>query len=452
MDQLAAAMALILTQQQQNQVQQQQQAQQIQQQQLQHEQAMLQMQQQMNQRDNENLRLHQQLQHGLQAQQTQATNNNLALDQIVDRMAHIVPAAPAAPVAGPVRLVMPSDVTYEGKENEDYDAWLRRINAQALAEAWTPAHKRAAASLTLRDTAADWHANFGERIPEWDDWEDALNRYFVSPMDESEWRMMMENRVQLPNESSHTYIAKKIALFRKRPTPTNEADRVDFLLRGLPETSLKAAVLAVTPATVDDFVALIQRKERALKNPFATGVFASLSASTKVTAQTDPQAEFRQSQLDLQRMMQQQQKDLQALQRQIANQANNYQPEKAATHHGATNHGGFKKERYSPTVAQGMNGPPPPLASGANATPVGATNQQLPMYPRPGTSATVTNTSFTDTQRQSTLRNGTCHECGIGGHFVRDCEVARLRRNSGSEPSGNGPAGPQGQWNQQGNR
>ena len=119
-------------------------------------------------------------------------------------------------------------------------------------------------------------------------------------------------------------------------------------------------------------------------------------------------------------MMQQQRKDLQALQRQIANQASNYQPEKAATHHGATNHGGFKKERYSPTVAQGMNGPPPQLASGANSTPVGATNQQLPMYPRPVTSATVTNTSFTDTQRQSTLRNGTCHACGIGGHFVKD--------------------------------
>jgi hypothetical protein len=73
-------------------------------------------------------------------------------------------------------------------------------------------------------------------------------------------------------------------------------------------------------------------------------------------------------------MMQQQQKDLQALQRQIANQANNYRPEKAATHHGATNHGGFKQEHYSPTVSQGMNGPPQQFASGANSIPVGTTN------------------------------------------------------------------------------
>ena len=66
-------------------------------------------------------------------------------------------------------LVMPDDVTYQGRENEDYDVWLRHINAQALAEAWTPAHKQAAASMTLRDTAADLLANFGERIPGWDD-------------------------------------------------------------------------------------------------------------------------------------------------------------------------------------------------------------------------------------------------------------------------------------------
>jgi hypothetical protein len=258
-------------------------------------------------------------------------------------------------------------------------------------------------------------------------------------MDETEWRLMMERRVQLPNEPTTDYIIHKNALFRKRPTPTAEADRIDFLIRGLPETGLKFAALSIPTNTVDAFVELIQRKEQTLKNPFSTGVMALLSDVPTLAPKADPlaaiQEQLRQSQKEAQKrdqLIQQQQRDLQALQRQLAN---NTRP---ATYHGTSGYAAPKQERYSP--AQALNGPPP-VATGANAAPVQTRNQQSPGRPRPGDAATVTNTSFTDPTRQSSMQNNACYRCGQQGHIARQCDVP-------SRPSGNGPAGSQGQPNQ----
>ena len=261
-------------------------------------------------------------------------------------------------------------------------------------------------------------------------------------MDETEWRLMMERRVQLPNEPTTDYIVHKNALFRKRPTPTAEVDRIDFLIRGLPETVLKFAALCVPTETVDDFVELIQRKEKTLRNPFSTGVMALLSEVLTLAPKADPLAEIQEQLIQSQReaqkrdqIIQQQQKDLQSLQRQLANNS------RPSTYHSTPGYGAPKQERYSPTLAQVPNGPPPSVATGANAAPVQPRNPQLPAHPRSGDAATVTNTSFTDPIRQSAMQNNVCFKCGQQGHIARQCDFV-------VRPSGNGPAGSQGQTNQ----
>ena len=67
---------------------------------------------------------------------------------------------------------------------------------------------------------------FGRHYLDWEHWEEALNRYFVAPMDEAEWRIMMESRLQQPGEAAKEYVLLKNALFRKRAIPTLEPERI----------------------------------------------------------------------------------------------------------------------------------------------------------------------------------------------------------------------------------
>ena len=238
----------------------------------------------------------------------------------------------------PVRLIIPDYLIYTGAATEDYDEWLHRLNNQAIAEGWTLANKRTAAPLTLRGCAYLWHRDFGDRILSWEQWEEALRSFFVEPMDEIEWRLMMELRVQLPDEPSNHYILQKNAMFRKRPGQvTPEAERIDYLLRGLHSSEAKVAVLATSPVTVGAFIDTVKRIEDTLRNPFDNkriGVLAGLlrASSEAPTFQptvltADQLAETKQLLLQSQQvaqgykqLIQQQQLELHLFQCQLSNE------------------------------------------------------------------------------------------------------------------------------------
>jgi hypothetical protein len=150
---------------------------------------------------------------------------------------------------------------------EDYEGWLQRVQDHAVAGRWNDVDKCTAAKLTLRGNAREWQNEFGRHYPDWARWESALSRYFVTPMDEAEWRVDMESLVQHPGETAKEYVLLKNALFRKRAIATKEVERIEYLIRGLCSSEVKAAVLAVTPATVNEFVEMVQAKERMITFP-----------------------------------------------------------------------------------------------------------------------------------------------------------------------------------------
>ena len=129
---------------------------------------------------------------------------------------------------------MPKDVVYSGIFSEDYDEWLLRVNECAAAEGWRNDDRRRAAISTLRGNARKWHLDFGVGLNDWDAWKAALNRYFVEPMDEIEWKFKMEARIQQMDEATKDYLIQKNYLFRKHPrAPLPEQEKIPFFICGL---------------------------------------------------------------------------------------------------------------------------------------------------------------------------------------------------------------------------
>jgi hypothetical protein len=77
-------------------------------------------------------------------------------------------------------------------------------------------------------------------------------------------------------ETAKEYVRLKNALFRKRAIATREVERIKYLIRGLRSSQVKAAVLAMTPAVVNEIVEMVQPKESLITDPFSTGVLAAL--------------------------------------------------------------------------------------------------------------------------------------------------------------------------------
>ena len=107
-----------------------------------------------------------------------------------------------------------------------------------------------------------------------------------------EWRLRIEGLKRLLNEPSRDYILKKNALFRKRPTQTAEADRINFLIRGgLYNTEVKIAVSAINLVTVADFVEAVRQKEKTFNCPFKDSVLTVMATGATGPTERELQLE-----------------------------------------------------------------------------------------------------------------------------------------------------------------
>ena len=97
-------------------------------------------------------------------------------------------------------------MVYSGSLAEDYGAWIRKLNDEAMAEAWTPDEKRRAAALTLKGAAGIWHNELAHHIVGWDAWEAALRLNFVPQLSALEWAVQVEERIQAFGEPTIDYI------------------------------------------------------------------------------------------------------------------------------------------------------------------------------------------------------------------------------------------------------
>ena len=174
-------------------------------------------------------------------------------------------------------------------------------------------------------------------------------------MDETEWRLRIEGLKQLPNEPSRDYILKKNALFRKRPTQTAEADRINFLIRGLYNTEVKIAVSAINLVTVADFVEAVRQKEKTFNCPFKDSVLTVMA--TGATGPTERE-------LQLEEQLRQANRRYETLQRSIPAKSSPSGFQYRAPQEG-------RSGPVIPRTVAGTNTQTPSFVTGANTTPLG---------------------------------------------------------------------------------
>ena len=312
--------------------------------------------------------------------------------------------------ASPVHITMSKDVVYSGISSEDYDEWLLRVNECAAAEGWGNDDRRRAAVSTLRGNARKWHLDFGIGLNDWDAWEAALNRYFVEPMDEIEWKFKMEARIQQVGKATKDYLVQKNYLFRKHPrAPLPEPEKIPFFIRGLRSPDVRAVMLTIKPQTMDDFVRIFYEKERAMRSSITPGVLAALRPA--VMAETKPLLD---PVLALSHNVGRIMKEVNNLTATMASW-----PGVAQQQHGGTprpSGGAVIRSRN----ASGSEIPEvdSPRLTGANASPLGNTatryRPQLPPNQRsPGNLRTQGEDRLT----------GSCLNCGQEGHWRRNCPL-----------------------------
>lgn len=128
---------------------------------------------------------------------------------------------------------------------------VRRV--QQLAS-WDDASTRLIAASKLKGTARDWHFAFGNQYSTWATWSAALWDTFCAELSLIEWQEQVMRVTQAPSESLHQYAFAKLKIIERCPVNLSEAQKIDYLLHGLREQHILAAIAANRPPTVTEFI------------------------------------------------------------------------------------------------------------------------------------------------------------------------------------------------------
>ena len=208
-----------------------------------------------------------------------------------------------------------------------------------------------------------------------------------------------------------------------------EADRINFLIRGLYNTEVKIAVSAINLVTVADFVEAVRQKEKTFNCPFKDSVLTVMA--TGATGPTERE-------LQLEEQLRQANRRYETLQRSISAKSSPSGIQYRAPQDG----------RGGPVTPQAVaisNTQTNSFVTGANATSLGCKSFQTPSGSQRDLASTPINASFRDLARRSPVRDNNCFKCGLPGHWRGECPNGQ--RDAGI--SGNGQAGSQGQANRQ---
>jgi hypothetical protein len=95
----------------------------------------------------------------------------------------------------------------------------------------------------------------------WPNWVAALEATFMPRLSLVEWCLMVERRVQLPNESGAQYALEKMRVCNLCPHQLPAVEAVNYLSKGLCQADQRAIMLANPPADLAAFITRIRDLE-----------------------------------------------------------------------------------------------------------------------------------------------------------------------------------------------
>ena len=96
---------------------------------------------------------------------------------------------------------------------------------------------------------------------EWRHWSRAIRSAFSEEMSDAQWLTKVEARKQAKSELGRYYVMDKVALLNKRTVPLDEADMIPYLVRGLLDSSQKAAIMSRDIRSIHRFLSELKRLE-----------------------------------------------------------------------------------------------------------------------------------------------------------------------------------------------
>ncbi|XP_070384403.1 uncharacterized protein [Dermacentor albipictus] len=137
---------------------------------------------------------------------------------------------------------------------QNVNVWLNDVRRVQQLAAWDDATTRLIAASKLKGTARNWHLAFGNHHSTWETWSAALKETFSSELTLIEWQERVIKIRQGPGESLQEYAYAKLRVVESCPVTLTDAQKIDYLLQGLQEPHVIAAIAANRPLTVRDFM------------------------------------------------------------------------------------------------------------------------------------------------------------------------------------------------------
>ncbi|XP_049527643.1 uncharacterized protein LOC125947269 [Dermacentor silvarum] len=170
----------------------------------------------------------------------------------------------AAP-ASPILLQQPREPpTFRGSSAEDPETWLETYERTATFNKWSDDDKLRHVYFSLDDAARTWFENRETTLATWDLFRENFVRTFTSVVRKERAEVLLETRVQLPNENIAIFTEEMTRLFRHADPDMSEEKKVRFLMRGVKD-QLFAGLMRNPPKTVAEFLSEATTIEKTLE-------------------------------------------------------------------------------------------------------------------------------------------------------------------------------------------
>lgn len=181
--------------------------------------------------------------------------------------------------------------SFHGGVSEDVEDWLEQYERVATFNQWTPEQKLKHLYFSLEDGARTWYENREGKFRSWDDFREQVLDTFASTDRRDRAQILLESRIQKPNESVAMFVEDMARLFRRADPDMSEAKKLRYLMHGIKE-QLFAGLVRNPPRTVHEFIKEATSIERAVQERCRqydrTAIkAASPSAATVFTATDD---------------------------------------------------------------------------------------------------------------------------------------------------------------------
>lgn len=152
---------------------------------------------------------------------------------------------------------------FHGLPHEDAEDWLEQFDRVAAFNAWNADSKLRHVYFALEDSARTWFENQEAGLRTWDTFKAEFLRMFTNTLRKEKAQLLLNSRIQHPNETVTAYAEEMKRLFRRADPTMSEEKKVRFLMQGVKE-QLFAGLVRSPPTTVAEFISEASTIEKAL--------------------------------------------------------------------------------------------------------------------------------------------------------------------------------------------